>query len=103
MMGARVDINFEGGKLGAMLKKAVKKGALYAIIIGEDELNKNSLQMKNLITEEQTELTVSEYLDAIKQMQEHEHECHCHDDEDGCDDDECCCHHHHHDDEGDLN
>ena len=54
-------------------------------------------------TEEQTELTVSEYLDAIKQMQEHEHECHCHDDEDGCDDDECCCHHHHHDDEGDLN
>ena len=102
MMGARVDVNFEGGKLGAMLKKAVKKGALYAIIIGEDELNKNSLQMKNLVTEEQTELTVSEYLDAIKQMQEHDHECHCHDDEDGCEDGECCCHHHHKD-EGDLN
>ena len=101
-MGVRTDINFEGGKVGAMLKKAVRKGAYYAVIVGEDELSKDSLQLKNLITEEQQELTVNELLDAVKEMQEHDHECHCHDEEGEDEEHECCCHHHHKD-EGDLN
>lgn len=106
--GYRCEINLDGTKLGTQIKKAVKHNARFAVIIGEDEVLKQCLVLKNLETGEQQEISVEDffsrpdaYLDA------HEHECHCgsHDDCDcdgdcdcdcDCEEDDhhCCCHHH---------
>jgi histidyl-tRNA synthetase len=44
--------------MGAMFKKAEKRGAKFALILGEDELNKGVAQLKNLKTKEQSEISL---------------------------------------------
>ena len=48
------------------MKKANKLGALYAIILGEDEKNKGMITLKNLETGNQEELTLSNLIERIK-------------------------------------
>jgi len=45
-------------KMGAMFKKAEKRGAKFALILGEDELDKGIAQLKNLATKEQSEISL---------------------------------------------
>lgn len=75
-----------------MFKIAQNKNAKFAIIIGEDEFNSNTVNIKNLSEKTQETIKLSElvmYLDANLNGEEiHEHEDCCGDD--------CCCHHHHH-------
>ena len=49
----RTDVCYEDVKLGNMFKRAERKGAKYAIIIGEDEVAKKEIVIKNLISTEQ--------------------------------------------------
>jgi hypothetical protein len=44
--------------MGSMFKKAEKRGAKFALILGEDELNKGVAQLKNLKTKEQKEISL---------------------------------------------
>lgn len=98
--GYRTEICLDGTKLGTMIKKAVKKNAKFAIIIGESELEQNSVLVKNLSTSEQELVGAGdliEYIDSILESEKHECEC-CGDDCDcDCDGDHehCCCGHHH--------
>ncbi|MGM9873601.1 MAG: histidine--tRNA ligase [Bacilli bacterium] len=80
---------YEDVKINNMFKRAERKKAKVAIILGEDEISKEIVQVKNLSTKEQ--VTVS-YQDLIGKLEEilcegEHHECHCHDDG-------CCCHDH---------
>ena len=68
-------------KLGAMFKKATKKGAKFALIIGEEELNKGVAQLKNLETQEQKEISLEKLeeelddaFDAIEEGHHHHHQ-----------------------------
>ena len=69
--GYRVDMCFEEAKLGNMFKRAERKGAKYAVIIGEDEVKKEEVVIKNLVTTEQTSVPVKKLIETIdKEMGE---------------------------------
>ena len=106
MGGFKVDLPFKVGKLGAYFKKAEKRGAKVALIAGDSEIEHDTIQVKNLQTQEQREVPMAELpatLDELFSVQD-DHECGCgchHDHEEGhCCHDEaegehhCCCHHH---------
>ena len=95
--------------MGSMFKKAEKRGARFAIIVGESELETNTVNIKNMDTKEQVTIALEnlvQFLDINLSEQHHHEECCCghdHDEEHECccghdhdhDDHECCCGHHH--------
>lgn len=89
--GISVDSPLGVQKVGSGLKKAERKGAKFALILGEDELEKGVIQLKDLNKKEQIEVPleeISEQIEELLEEKEHEHhcchgdgECHCHDHE----------------------
>ena len=74
--GMSVDVAFKVKSLKSSLKTASKKHAKFAIIVGEDELEKKQIKVKNLLSEEQSDVKlddmnvvlrsmVNEYMDAV--------------------------------------
>lgn len=97
LAGYRSEICFDGTKLGSMIKKAVKKNASFALILGESEVANNNILVKNLKTSEQETVKIEELIDYIDNLTEnHHHECDCCEDDCDCDGDHehCCCGHH---------
>ena len=79
--GYRVDMCFEEAKLGNMFKRAERKGARFAVIIGENEVNNQEVIVKNLATTEQKSVPVSELIEKISQEMGEEccgGNCQCH-------------------------
>ena len=71
--GYRVDMCFDKIKLGNMFKRASNKGAKYAIIVGENEVNNESVIIKDLAKQEQTTVKVDdliEYIDGLSEKEE---------------------------------
>ncbi len=95
--GYSAEVNYDGGKVASMIKRAVRIGAKVALIIGEDEVKNGTIVVKNLESGEQQNVELNklnEALDAILQKDEcDDPNCGCHEHED----DECCHEHHHHD------
>ncbi len=95
--GYSVEMPFNGGKLGSLFKKAVRANAKFAVIAGKDDIDQNLVQVKNLATQEQNPVDISNlanYLDAqfAKLEGGHDHDCCCGGDEH---EEGCCCGHHH--------
>lgn len=91
LLGYSLELPFTKGKISSFFKKAERRGAKFALILGEDELQRGVIQLKNLATQEQKEVAI-ETLDVtldeeFSKLEEHDH----HD----CDDPECHCHDHH--------
>lgn len=92
-LGYSADTPLAALKMGAMFKKAEKKGAKFALILGQDELEKGIAQLKNLASKEQKEIKLDhleEELDAAFEALPghdeddcHDEACHCHDHEEG--------------------
>ena len=82
--GYRTDMCFEDVKLGNMFKRAERKGAKFAIIIGENEVNNQEVVIKNMATTEQVNCPLEKLVEKI--CQEMGDEC--------CGDENCQCHHH---------
>ena len=95
-LGYSVEMPFIPSKLGSMFKKAERSKAKFALIFGEDDLQKGVVQLKNLETHEQTEASIDrldEILDEAFEEEDddcdcgcehdhdHEQECHCHEEE----------------------
>ena len=100
--GYRSEVNYEGTKLGSMIKKAVKKNATLAIIIGEEEFQQDALIVKQLKEGTQEVVPFAELIEYVDNLLDRgEHHCCCDDDCDcdcDCEDGEehhCCCGHHH--------
>ncbi|MCR5308972.1 MAG: histidine--tRNA ligase [Bacilli bacterium] len=96
MNGYSVDMCLDDIKLGSMFKRAEKKNAKFAIIIGENEVANGKVILKNLHTQEQLEVKLNDLKDTIDELFE-EHECCCGDDCDcDCEEEghECHCHCH---------
>jgi histidyl-tRNA synthetase len=55
-----------------LFKKAEKRSALFAILIGEEELEKEMLTIKNLRTKEQTSVALADFDSVANQMVEEE-------------------------------
>ena len=80
LAGYRTDYCFNDVKLANMFKRAERKGARYAIIVGENEVNKQEVIIKNMETTEQYSCPLSQVIEKIsKEMG------------DECCSDECKC------------
>ena len=76
-LGFSIEMPYKSGKIAAMFKKAERKGAKFALIVGKDELDKGVIQIKNLATHEQIEASLEgldETLDELfESLEEEEH------------------------------
>ena len=85
--GFTTEINVEGNSMGSMFKKAEKRRAKFAVIVGENEVISNTVNIKNMDTKEQVTIALADivrFLDMNLSEEAHTHEEH-----------ECCCGHHH--------
>ena len=82
MSAYRTDMCFEDVKLGNMFKRAERKGASFAIIIGENEVNNQEVIIKNMATQEQINCPVEKLTCKISELMGDE-----------CCDGDCQCHH----------
>ena len=82
LSGYRVDMCYEDVKLANMFKRAERKGAQFAIIIGEDEVNKEEVVIKNLKTTEQKSCSLEKLVEVISSEMGDE-----------CCGENCACHH----------
>ena len=61
-----IDIDFPtAGAIGKKLKKAARSGVRLAIILGGDELTKNTVQLRDLTTGTQTEIAIADLADVV--------------------------------------
>lgn len=58
--GIKTEVFFDSKKIGDQLKYASKKGFKFAVIAGTDEVNENSVQLKNLGTGEQQTVSLND-------------------------------------------
>ena len=92
--GITVDANYEGGKLPAQIKRAVKANAKVALIIGEDEVKNDTIVVKNLLTENQVTVPIKNVVNEVYEIIAEEEHCDCgsHDHvHECCEGDECDC------------
>ena len=88
VLGYRVDMCLDDVKLGNMFKRAEKKGARLAVIIGEDEINNQQVIIKDLESKEQIVVGLEDLGDKCDELLTpccHKHEKEC------CEGEECCC------------
>ena len=70
-----VEICLDKAKLPAMFKRAEKRKAKFAVIIGENEVQEKKVVIKNLATQEQVELKEDEILNKIYDIHDQIYEC----------------------------
>jgi histidyl-tRNA synthetase len=54
--GVRCDLSFAGGGFGKQFKAADRRGARWAVVLGEDEIRKGTVSVKDLKSGEQEEV-----------------------------------------------
>ena len=62
------EMNYSTKSMGAMFKTASRKGAKFAIIVGEDEIAKKEVAIKNLKTQEQTMVKLEDLENVLHSM-----------------------------------
>lgn len=75
--GYSSDVCLESKGLGQMFKKAERRKSKFAIIVGDDEKNNNTVNLKNLENQEQKNIKVEDListLDELFEVHHHEHE-----------------------------
>ena len=74
--GFSTDICLENKNMSQMFKKAERRNASFAVIIGEDELNNDCIILKNLHTKEQIQIKNEDLLKKLDESfgeDEHHH------------------------------
>jgi histidyl-tRNA synthetase len=64
--GIRVDTDYAGSSLKSQMKKADKSGAAYTLILGEQELQSQTVVLRNMQTKEQVSLPFSTIVEELK-------------------------------------
>lgn len=65
--GFRVDMDYDTKSVKSKLRKALSNNPRYLIFIGEDEINNQTLTVKNTQTEKQQTLTIAETIKLLKE------------------------------------
>ena len=86
MLGYKVDICYDDVKIGNMFKRAEKKQAKLAIIIGEEEIKNESVIIKNMESKEQITVALADMCDKVDELLIEHHCCGKHKHHEG----ECC-------------
>ena len=88
LLGYRVDMCFDDVKLANMFKRAEKKGAKLALIVGEEEIKNNKVIIKNMESKEQFTVDFDGFTDKCEDILVLKHCCGGH----GKKEDGECCH-----------
>lgn len=64
--GLRVDADLRGGSLKSQLRRADKSGAQVALILGESEVARGVVQLKDMVASEQLEVPLDAIADTVK-------------------------------------
>ena len=64
----KTELNVEHKSLKASIKAALRKDAVYAVIVGEDEMNAHEVTIKNLKTQEQQRVPVAEVVHLMQHL-----------------------------------
>lgn len=88
--GYRVDMMMEAKGIKPQFKRAERKHAQVALIVGQNELDQKHVILRDFIKQEQYSVSLEDVMESLhpffeEQEEEHEHTCHCHDGG-------CCCH-----------
>ena len=65
--GIRTEVALEGGKLGKQLKYADRAGIRHALVLGEDELSRGVVALKDLASGEQSEVPRAELIRTLQE------------------------------------
>ncbi|GAH43829.1 unnamed protein product, partial [marine sediment metagenome] len=63
--GLSADMDYSGGSLKSQMRIANKIGARYTVIVGEEELSKNMVILRNMQTKEQKEVLIDNLIDEL--------------------------------------
>jgi histidyl-tRNA synthetase len=63
--GIETDMDYEGRSLKSQMRRADKSGARFVLILGEDEMNRGEIQMRDLKEKAQTVLSLDGAVEAI--------------------------------------
>ena len=86
LLGYRVDMCFDDVKLANMFKRAERKGAKLALIVGEEEIKNQQVIIKNMATQEQFTVKFDEFTQKCEDILVLKHCCGGKDKKEG----ECC-------------
>lgn len=64
--GLAADMDYTGRKLKGMLEQADKRGATYALIVGEDEIEKGVVQARDMRTRQQAEVPIAHVAESLR-------------------------------------
>ncbi len=65
--GIKAETDYSGRSLKSSLKQADNLGAKYALIIGEDEISKGVVLLRNMATKEQSEIKIDSILEDVSE------------------------------------
>lgn len=63
--GLSADMDYSGGSLKSQMRIANKIGARYTVIVGEEELSRNMVILRNMQTKEQKEVKIDNLIDEL--------------------------------------
>ena len=90
MLGYKVDMCYDDVKIGNMFKRAEKKQAKLAVIIGEEEIKNESVIIKNMESKEQITVALADMCDKVDELLITHHCCGKHKHEGECCEGENC-------------
>jgi len=63
--GLEAEMDYEGRSLKAQMRRAGKSGACYVLILGEDELTRRQIQLRDMKTKSQKEISLDNVIDSM--------------------------------------
>ena len=65
-LGVRADLDYDGRSLKSQMRRADRTGARYVVLMGEEELGRGRIIIRNMKTKEQEEVTVNRAVDRVR-------------------------------------
>jgi histidyl-tRNA synthetase len=66
-------IEYQAKSLKSQIKKAGKPGASYVVMIGEDELQKEAVVLRNMLTSSQDEVAITDVVRTLTNVLREKH------------------------------
>ncbi len=66
--GLAAEIDYEGRSLKSQMRRADKLGARHVLILGEEEVNRGEIQLRDMADKTQTNIALSEAVEVLKKL-----------------------------------
>ena len=67
-LGLEAEMDYEGRSLKSQMRRADKSGARYVLILGEDEMMRREIQLRDMLTKTQRILPLDDIVNELKQL-----------------------------------